>query len=190
VTIGDTTYKLEEPFFVMATQNPIEHEGTYPLPEAELDRFLLKISCEYPSLKEEADIVRLVGIEREIPVRKILTKENLEDIRAAISEIQVDDRITEYMVKIVSASREKRKDKTGTGRFIEYGASPRASICMYRCAKIKAFLEGRPFVIPEDVKAVAHPVMRHRITLSYEAESEGMEADNIVSAILSSVKVP
>jgi MoxR-like ATPase len=190
VTIGDNTYPLEKPFFVMATQNPIEHEGTYPLPEAELDRFLVKIACDYPKPEEEIDIVRLVGVEHNIPVRKMITKSSLEDVRRTIEELQVDDRITEYIVRIVSASREKRKDKTGAGRFIEYGASPRASICMYRCAKIKAFLEGRPFVIPEDVKAVTHMVMRHRIVLSYEAESEGMEADHIVSAILSSVKVP
>jgi MoxR-like ATPase len=190
VTIGDITYKLEEPFFVMATQNPIEHEGTYPLPEAELDRFLLKITCTYPSQKEELDIVKLVGVENEIPVRKVFDAGSLNQLMKVVSGIRIDDRISDYIVRIASASREKSREKGSVSKFIEYGASPRASIYMYRCAKIKAFLEGRQFVLPEDVKAIAHMVLRHRIVLNYEAESEGLEADSVVSWILSNVSVP
>jgi MoxR-like ATPase len=190
VTIGDTTYKLDEPFFVMATQNPIEHEGTYPLPEAELDRFLLKINCTYPTPEEELAIVKLVGVEHAIPVKKILDRAALAELSGIVENVKIDDRITEYIVRISSASREKSKDRSSVSRFIEYGVSPRASICMFRCAKIKAFLEGRQFVLPEDVKAVAHMVMRHRIVLNYEAESEGLEPDAIVSWILSGVSVP
>ncbi len=190
VTIGDVTYKLEEPFFVMATQNPIEHEGTYPLPEAELDRFLLKINCTYPTEEDELAIVKLVGVERAIPVRKVLDRPSLERLTTAVEAVKVDDRITEYIVRIAGASRGKSRDKASMSRFIEYGVSPRASICMFRCSKIRAFFDGRHFVLPEDVKAVAHMVMRHRIVLNYEAESEGLEPDGIVSWILSSVSVP
>jgi MoxR-like ATPase len=190
VTIGDTTYRLENPFFVMATQNPIEHEGTYPLPEAELDRFLLKITCTYPTEKEEVEIVRLVGVERDIEVKKILDGKALVELAETASAVSVDNRITEYIVKIVSSSREKTRDKGRIQRFIEYGASPRASICLYRCAKIRALFDGRSFVLPDDVKSVAHMVLRHRIVLNYEAESEGMEPDSIVSGILGRVGVP
>jgi MoxR-like ATPase len=190
VTIGDQTFQLEEPFFVMATQNPIEHEGTYPLPEAELDRFLLKINCTYPSEREELEIVKRVGVETFIPVRKIIDRQSLAQLSQIVSNVTIDDRISEYIVRISAASREKSNEKESVSRFIEYGVSPRASICMYRCAKIKAFFDGRLFVLPEDVKAIAHMVMRHRIVLNYEAESEGLEADSIVSWILSSVSVP
>jgi MoxR-like ATPase len=190
VTIGDSTYPLSAPFFVMATQNPIEQEGTYPLPEAQLDRFLMKLKIIYPSLQEEIGIIQLVGVEKEIPVRAVLDREHLARLQEAAAGIRVDGRIEEYIVSLVAASREKDRGKTDFVRYIEYGASPRASIFLYRCAKIRALFEGRGFVIPEDVKAVAHDVLRHRIILTYEAESEQLETDDIVSAILGYVHVP
>ena len=190
VTIGDSTYPLDRPFLVLATQNPIEHEGTYALPEAQLDRFIMKIRVTYPSLQEEIEIVRLVGVERNVPVERVLSREQLFDLREAASRVRVDSRIEEYIVSLVAASREKERSKADFIRFIEYGASPRASIYLYRCAKIRALFEGRSFIVPEDVKAVAPDVMRHRIILTYEAESEELTTDDILSEILAFVRVP
>ncbi|HUV08183.1 MAG TPA: AAA family ATPase [Spirochaetia bacterium] len=190
VTIGDSTYPLDRPFLVLATQNPIEHEGTYALPEAQLDRFIMKIRVTYPSLQEEIEILRLVGVERIVPVERVLSREQLFDLREAASRVRVDSRIEEYIVSLVAASREKERSKADFIRFIEYGASPRASIYLYRCAKIRALFEGRSFIVPEDVKAVAPDVMRHRIILTYEAESEELTTDDILSEILAFVRVP
>jgi MoxR-like ATPase len=190
VTLGDETYALEPPFFVLATQNPIEQEGTYPLPEAQLDRFIMKLNVTYPSLEEEIGIVRLVGVETSIPITPVLDAKGLARLRAKAASIRVDDRIEEYMVSLVAASREKDRNKADFVRFIEYGASPRASIFIYRLAKIRALFEKRSFVIPEDVKAVAPDVLRHRIILSYEAESEELSTDDIVAEILGYVHVP
>ncbi len=190
VTLGDTTYPLDAPFFVLATQNPIEQEGTYPLPEAQLDRFIMKLKLTYPTFEEEIGIVRLVGIERDIPVKKVLSREQLTRLSRAAESIQVDNRIEEYIVSLVSISREKDRSKANFVKYIEYGASPRASIYIYRCAKIEALFDGREFVIPEDVKAVAHDVLRHRIILTYEAESEELSTDDVVEEILGSVDVP
>ena len=190
VTLGDTTYPLDAPFFVLATQNPIEQEGTYPLPEAQLDRFIMKLKLTYPTFEEEIGIVRLVGIERDIPVKKVLSREQLARLSRAAESIQVDSRIEEYIVSLVSISREEDRSKANFVKYIEYGASPRASIYIYRCAKIEALFDGREFVIPDDVKAVAHDVLRHRIILTYEAESEELSTDNVVEEILGSVDVP
>ncbi len=190
VTIGDTTYPLESPFFVLATQNPIEHEGTYPLPEAELDRFLLKVIVSYPDSEGELQILRRMGVEREIPVRKVLTNAELGELRASAAAVRVDERIEEYVVGIVAASRERDKARHAFVRFVEYGASTRASIYLYRCAKVNALFDGRGYVLPDDVKVVALPVLRHRVILSYEAESEELTPDDVVRQILHAVPVP
>jgi MoxR-like ATPase len=190
VTLGTETYPLEEPFMVLATQNPIEHEGTYPLPEAQLDRFILKLYVPYPTFTEEQDILKRVGVKNAIPVGKVLEKEGIETLKSVAREIHVDPRIEEYIVSLVQASRERDREKADFVRFIEYGGSPRASIYLFRCAKVKALLDGRAFVIPEDVKALAPAVLRHRIILTYEAEAEDLSTDQIISEILRSVDVP
>lgn len=190
VTLGTETYGLEEPFLVLATQNPIEHEGTYPLPEAQLDRFILKLYVPYPSFSEEKDILGRVGVKAPIRIRKVLDKEKIESLKALVREIHVDSRIEEYIVSLVQASREKDREKGDFVRFIEYGGSPRASIYLFRCAKAKALLENRAFVIPEDVKALAAAVLRHRIILTYEAEAEDLSTDQIIAEILRGVDVP
>jgi MoxR-like ATPase len=190
VTLGDVTYQLAVPFFVLATQNPIEHEGTYPLPEAQLDRFLLKLKIEYPSPENELAVLRRMGIDRSHPVRKVLTPAMLGDIQKVVEKIKVDPQIEEYIVTLVVASRETDSDTYPYCRFIEYGASTRASLFLYRCAKIRALFEGRAFVIPEDVKSVAFDVLRHRLVLSYEAESEELTPEDVIRKILSVVTVP
>jgi MoxR-like ATPase len=190
VTIGDTSHKLPDPFFVLATQNPIEQEGTYPLPEAQLDRFVMKILLDYPTEKEELEIIRRMGTARELPVRPILRPESLAALRRTAEGIMMDERIEEYIVSIVSAGRQKENSPRSHSRFIDYGASPRGSLALYRCSKIAALFEGRTFVIPDDVKAVAYPILRHRLVLSYEAEAEEMKADDVIRLILKYVPVP
>ena len=190
VTLGDTTFRLGPPFFVLATQNPIEQEGTYPLPEAQLDRFVAKLRITYPSFREEVGILRLVGVEREITVSPVLDSGGLDLLKRTADGVRVDERIEEYIVSLVSASRERDRSKAEFIRYIEYGASPRASIYLYRLSKIRALFEGRDFVIPEDVKAVAPEVMRHRIILTYEAESEELDTDDVIGEILQFVRVP
>ncbi len=190
VTIGETTFSLPRPFFVLATQNPIEQEGTYPLPEAQLDRFLLKLAVDYPTPEEELLILRRVGIEREIPVGKVLGSDDIARLRTIAEQISVDERIEQYIVRLVAASREENKNVHTWARYIEFGASPRATINLFRTAKVHALFEGRPYVVPEDVKHVAPAVLRHRIILSYEAESEELSADEVVHFLLSAVPVP
>ena len=190
VTIGETTYSLPDPFFVLATQNPIEHEGTYPLPEAQLDRFLMKLQVDYPSSEEELKILRRMGITTDIKVEKVLNPNQLRDLRKVASTILVDERIEEYIVQIVTASRTDSEESRSFSRFIDYGASTRATIYLYRCAKIKALFEGRTFVIPDDVKSIAYRVLRHRIVLSYEAESEELTPDDVIAQLLKVVPVP
>jgi MoxR-like ATPase len=190
VTLGTESYRLAEPFLVLATQNPIEHEGTYPLPEAQLDRFILKLFVPYPSFSEEKDILKRVGVKSDIRVRKVLDKDRIELLRSVVRNVHMDPRIEEYIVSLVQVSREKDREKQAFVRFIEYGGSPRASIYLFRCAKAKALLEGRTFVIPEDVKAMAPQVLRHRIILTYEAEAEDVSTDQIIADILRSVDVP
>jgi len=191
VTIGDTSYPLTEPFFVLATQNPIEQEGTYPLPEAQLDRFMLKLFVYYPNKSEELEILRRVGVPSTIELQNTLFRGDIKKLREIIARVQVDDRIAEYMVEIVTATRnDDEHGALGPLRYIEFGASPRASIYLYRCAKVRAVFDGRSYVIPEDVKAVAPDVLRHRIVLSYEADSEDLISDDVVDMLLSSVPVP
>jgi len=190
VTIGETTYPLPDPFFVLATQNPIEQEGTYPLPEAQLDRFLMKLLVEYPSPEDELKILRRMGTAPQIDVEKVMKASQILHIRKIAATILVDERIEEYIVQIIGASRIGKEDNPAYARFIDYGASTRATLYLYRCAKIKALFEGRTFVIPEDVKAVVFHVLRHRIVLSYEAESEELSPDDVISQILKVVPVP
>ncbi len=190
VSIGDTTYHLSEPFFVMATQNPIEQEGTYPLPEAQLDRFLLKLAIDYPSPEEELAILRRVGVPNEITLKPVLFKSEIKRLREVAASVRVDERIEEYIVSLVTASRLDNRSINSYARYIEFGASPRATIYLYRCAKVHALLDSRAYVVPEDVKAVAPEVLRHRVILSYEAESEELTTDDIVASMLQSVPVP
>ncbi len=190
VTIGDNTYPLAEPFFVMATQNPIEQEGTYPLPEAQLDRFMLKLTVGYPSPDEELQILRRMGTETTVNLQRIMFKPDIRRLRETASRVIMEESIERYIVALVAASRERKKHSGNLSRYIEWGASPRASIYLYRCAKIRALIEGRTHVLPEDVKYVAPAVLRHRINLSYEAESEGLTADQVVGQLLASVPVP
>ncbi len=190
VTIGNTTFKLPEPFFVLATQNPIEQEGTYQLPEAQLDRFIMKLRVAYPTPAEELSILQRMGNNPALPVKKVLTPRTLKKIRNTSEQITVDERIEKYIVSIVTASRETNRKQLPFVRFIEFGASPRASLYLYRCSRIKALFEGRSYVIPEDVKEVAPDVLRHRILLSYEAEAEELTAEDVIAEILAAVSVP
>jgi MoxR-like ATPase len=200
VTIGETSYPLPDPFFVLATENPIEHEGTYNLPEAELDRFLLKLLVSYPGPEEELAIMRRsaglpgpAGDSRLPPLSPVLDGPSLELLRRAADSIHLDEGIAQYIVSIVTATRPAaRTGAAGEGlyRYVSFGASPRASIALYRCSRIFALFEGRSFVAPEDVKAAAYPVLRHRIVLSYEAEADGLDSDAVISRILSHVPVP
>jgi MoxR-like ATPase len=190
VTIGDTTFPLADPFFVLATQNPIEQEGTYPLPEAQLDRFLLKLTVGYPTKEEELSILRLVGVEERIPLRPILFPSDIRRLREVAAQIRVDERIEEYIVALITASREHNRATHAYSRYIDYGSSPRGTIYLYRAAKVRALIEGRAYVIPEDVKAVATDVLRHRIVLSYEAESEELTPEDVIYNLLSAIPVP
>ncbi|KGE73436.1 AAA family ATPase [Spirochaeta lutea] len=190
VTIGDNTYPLAEPFFVLATQNPIEQEGTYPLPEAQLDRFILKLGVRYPTQEEELEILRRVGDPQEVTLNRQLLKADIRRLRETAAMVTVDERIEQYIVAIVAASRESRQTINAYSRYIEYGASPRATLALFRCSKVKALLEGRAYVVPEDVKYVAPAVLRHRINLSYEAESDELTSDDVIQALLSAVPVP
>lgn len=190
VTIGSETHPLPDPFFVLATQNPVEHEGTYALPEAQLDRFILKLKMDYPSSEEELAILRRMGVESDIPVRKMLDKMSLQDLRQTAESVRVDERIEEYLVALVAATRVKDKMASLHGKYIEFGSSPRGTLYLYRCAKIAALFEGRDYVIPDDVKSVVYDVLRHRIMLSYEAESEEVSVEEIIDMILKNVPVP
>ncbi len=191
VTIGDNTFKLDSPFLVMATQNPIEQEGTYPLPEAQVDRFLLKVVIGYPTRNEEKEIIRQnINPEPKV-VRPLLRPENVIEAQKIVEQIYLDEKIERYIVDIVFATRFPGvyglQDLQG---IISFGASPRASIGLAKAARAYAFLCGRGFVIPEDVRAVCHDVLRHRIGLTYEAEANNISADEIISDILNKVEVP
>jgi MoxR-like ATPase len=191
VTIGDSTFKLEEPFLVLATQNPIEQEGTYPLPEAQVDRFMLKIVIGYPSKEEEKLIIRQ-NIAAEFPkVNAVIKPEDIVNARHVVREVYMDEKIERYIVDIVFASRNPGEYKLNKlSQLISYGGSPRASINLALASKAYAFIKRRGYVIPEDVRAVCADVMRHRIGLTYEAEAENVTAENIISEILNAVEVP
>jgi MoxR-like ATPase len=194
VTIGETTYALPDPFFVLATQNPIEQEGTYALPEAELDRFLLKLLISYPGPEEEVAILGrgvFMRKEKPAPLNRILDLSRLGELRTAAAQVRVDEKIAQYIVSIVTATRPPAAvAKEGVFRYISYGASPRASIALYHISRVFALLEGRAWVRPEDIKAAAPAVLRHRLVLSWEAEADGLDADAVISRILSLVPIP
>ena len=190
ITLGDETYPLPNPFFVLATQNPIEQDGTYPLPEAQTDRFLMKLKVGYPSPKEELMILRRMGKREVRKVQKILTPQEIEKLRTAADAVLVDEKIEDYIVRLIAATRETNAFEKEYVKYIEYGASPRATLALYRCAKVSALAEGRVFVIPDDIKAVIYDVLRHRIVPSYEADSEEKTADDIITMVLKEVKVP
>ncbi len=191
VTIGDNTYALPEPFLVMATQNPIEQEGTYPLPEAQVDRFLLKVVIGYPDKEEEKAIIRQNIRSEQVPVNPVVDPREILEVQKIVQKIYIDEKIENYIVDIVFATRQPAKyglnDLQG---LISFGASPRASISLALAARAYAFLQGRGYVIPEDVRAVCHDVIRHRIGLTYEAEANNISADEVVTDILDKVAVP
>ncbi len=193
VTIGDTSYALPDPFVVIATQNPIEHEGTYNLPEAQVDRFVMKLRVDYPTAAEE---LRMLGLyldpmKEAVAVQRVLTLDEIRAIAHLAARVHTDERIGRYIVQLVTATRRPADFRLPSlANHIAFGASPRATLALAHVAKGHAFLEGREYVVPEDVKAVAHDVLRHRLVLSYEAAAESMTADRIVDQILASVAVP
>ncbi|MDO8500507.1 MAG: AAA family ATPase [Gemmatimonadaceae bacterium] len=191
VTIGGTTFKLDEPFLVLATQNPIEQEGTYPLPEAQVDRFMLKLHVGYPTQEEEKEILRRMAGGHAIAVRHVATPEAIMAARARIADLYMDERIVDYIVSIVHATRfPADAGLQDLIPLIEFGASPRATLSLAQASRAHAFLRGRAFVTPDDVKAIAPDVLRHRVLTTYEAEAEEMTSDAIVSRILAAVAAP
>ena len=190
VTIGETTFPLEKPFLVLATQNPIEQEGTYPLPEAQIDRFMLKIKVDYPSAEEEKEIMNRVynGVSENIS--GVVDLSSIETVRQTMHRIHMEERILEYIVHIARATRSPGDFDLDIGPMISYGASPRASIWLGLASRAHAFLNGRGYVTPQDVKSMAPDVLRHRIILSYEAEAEGASTDDLIQVLLERIEVP
>ncbi|QBJ62435.1 MULTISPECIES: MoxR family ATPase [unclassified Pseudoalteromonas] len=193
VTVGKNTYPLSDLFLVMATQNPLEQEGTYPLPEAQLDRFLLHLSINYPGAEHELDILRLTrgeALNDEAPVLEQISQAELFAARKAILGLYLAEPLEQYLVQLIIATREGANLDEQLGRWIEYGASPRATIALDKCARAHAWLSGRDFVSPDDIQAVVHNVLRHRIILSYEAQADGITKDQVISRIVELVAVP
>ncbi len=191
VTIGDETFKLPAPFLVMATENPIEQEGTYPLPEAQVDRFMLKLKVGYPSIEEERRILdRMAHSNTEIPVSAVLHPDEIIKAREIIDEIYIDEKIKDYILSIVFATREPDKYNLDIADYIRYGASPRATIYLTMGARAHAFMQGRGYVTPQDVKSIAQDVLRHRVIISYEAEAEELTSEDLIEKILSEIPVP
>ncbi len=202
ITIGEDTFKLPEPFFVLATQNPVEQEGTYNLPEAELDRFLMKLVIHYPSAENEVQIVKTCGKAANVPVERILTKKDIDALKKQAAAVTCDDKLVEYIVSILNVTRAGTGNgASGSGaggiasshditRYIQFGASPRAGIAMLQCAKVHAMFADRNFVLPEDIKAVALDVLRHRLVLSYEAAADNISSDDIITRILNYIPLP
>jgi MoxR-like ATPase len=191
VTIGGTTYPLLEPFLVLATQNPIESEGTYPLPEAQLDRFMLKVRVGYPSRDEEKEVLIRMSGGQDIPVERLLTPEAILSMRATIAGLYMDQKVVDYIVDLVRATRAPASvGLQALTPLIAFGGSPRASIALAQAARAHAFLRGRGYVIPEDVKALAPDVLRHRVLLTFEAEAEEMDTDAVIARVLDAVPMP
>jgi MoxR-like ATPase len=192
VTIGDTTYILEEPFIVLATQNPIEQEGTYPLPEAQVDRFMLKVKVDYPTMEEERLIMDRMSVTKYAAlVEKVITPIDIIRMRSLVDKIYIDDKIKDYIVNIVFATREPSKfGIDNLDQLIEYGASPRATIYLSLASKAHAFIQGRGYVTPHDVKSIGYDVLRHRVIPSYEAEAEEISSEDLLKDIFDNVKVP
>ena len=191
VTIGEHTYKLDEPFLVLATQNPIEQEGTYPLPEAQVDRFMLMLKIGYPTPAEERLIMDRNTSNEKVSIEKVISTADIIKARETVRGIYIDDKVKEYIINIIFASREPEKYGLAEIKdLISFGASPRATIYLNLAAKAHAFLKGRGYVTPEDIKAIGHDVLRHRILITYEAEAEEISSDNIVSKIFDAIEVP
>ncbi|MBI2571404.1 MAG: AAA family ATPase [Candidatus Schekmanbacteria bacterium] len=191
VTIGDETFTLPEPFLVLATQNPIEQEGTYPLPEAQIDRFMLKLHVAYPDKTEEVEIMRRMSTREQPRVSPVTTPDEILDARRVADRVYVDQKLYDYVVELVFATRyPKQHGLDGLEKLIEYGASPRASIFLIRAAKAHAFMEGRAYVTPQDIKSIAPDVLRHRILVTYEAEAQDLVSDDIIDEVLGKIDVP
>ena len=191
VTIGDTTYPLDDPFLVLATQNPIEQEGTYPLPEAQVDRFMLKLKVTYPSKAEERQVLdRMASTQARAPIEAVITLDEIRDARRVVDQIFIDDKIKDYIVDIVHATRQPKEYGLDIARLIDFGASPRATLALTLAGKARAFLQHRGYVTPQDIKSVGVDVLRHRVIASYEAEAEGLDNDAIVKQIFDHVPVP
>lgn len=192
VTIADNSYVLEEPFLVLATQNPVEQEGTYPLPEAQTDRFLMKVLIDYPTKDQEFNIVKAMSSlqSAKTELSAMLSKEKIMQLRELVDKIYLDEKVVQYIIDIVFATRFPKDYKVDIEGLLEFGASPRASISLSRAAKAHAFLEGRGFVTPHDVKSVSKEVLRHRLKLSYEAQAEELSADHIIDRVLKTIMVP
>lgn len=191
VTIGETSFPLENPFLVLATENPLEQEGTYPLPEAQVDRFMLKVKVDYPTKDQEFAILnRMVAIEPDMSVEPVLNAGDILDLRKEIDAIYLDDKIKRYIVDVVHATRRPADFGLDLTRFIQYGASPRATIYLARGAKGQAFLHGRSYVTPDDVKTIGMDVLRHRVSLTYEAEADELTPEAIVQRVFDRIKVP
>ena len=191
VTIGETTYKLDLPFLVLATQNPVEHEGTYPLPEAQVDRFMMKVYIDYPKKSDELEIMRrMANMAFNDTVNKVLSKEDIFAIRSEINQVQISETLEKYIIELVFATRRPAEyDLTEFADYIQFGVSPRASIALNRAAKAIAYFDDRDYVLPEDIKEVAHDVMNHRIILNYEAEADGIRTKDFIEAILRKVPI-
>jgi MoxR-like ATPase len=191
VTIGDASYPLGQPFLVLATQNPIEQEGTYPLPEAQVDRFMLKLKLTYPSKDEELTILnRMSAIEPDLSIRPVLSPEQILELRRALDQIYVDEKIQRYIVDVVHSTRTPNDYGLDIAPYVQYGASPRATIFLTRAAKGQAFLDGRGYVTPQDIKSIGYDVLRHRVSVTYEAEAEDITPENLLQRIFDHLKVP
>ncbi len=191
VTIGETSHVLERPFLVLATQNPIEQEGTYPLPEAQVDRFMLKLKLSYPNKEEELAILnRMSAVEPRLHVETVLGPNDIAELSNALDQIYVDDKIKRYIVDVVHATRRPAEYGLDLAPYIQYGASPRATIFLTRAAKAQALLEGRGFVTPQDIKSIGPDVLRHRVTVTYEAEAEEITSEKLLQRIFDALKVP
>lgn len=191
VTIGETTYKLDRPFLVLATQNPVDQEGTYPLPEAQVDRFMMKIHIDYPTKEDELQIMRrMANMSFDDEVQTILTKEDIFAIRKEINDVNLSESLEKYIIELIFATRDPESvGLRDEAHYVQFGASPRASISLNLAAKAVAFLDGRDFVLPEDIKEVAKDVLNHRILLNYEAEADGVSTHDIIDKILNKVNI-
>jgi MoxR-like ATPase len=191
VTIGETSHPLPAPFMVMATQNPLEHEGTYPLPEAQLDRFMLKLLVDYPNLEEERRILTsMASTSPRLEVERVVSLAEILRSRAAVDAVYVDDRISRYIVTLVDSTRHPSRYGLSLAPLIRYGASPRATISLALASKARAYLRGRDYVTPQDVKTLAHGVLRHRIAVSYEAEAQRVDAEHVIATVLDQLPIP
>jgi MoxR-like ATPase len=191
VTLGDHTYPLPEPFLVLATENPIDQEGTYPLPEAQVDRFMMKLTLSYPSKEEERSILdRMAATETQLAVQAVVSLEDIAAARKLVDAVYVDPKVSDYVVELIAATRQPSDYNLDLDAYIQFGASPRATISLVLAAKAWALMQGRKYVLPQDIKAIAMDVLRHRVIPSYEAEAESISSEVLVQKILDTVRVP